>query len=221
MCYLLFSLFVFSTSNAQEIESDSIVLNSNLISDDKIDELVISSAKDSIDYDIQNNKVFLYNNAEIKYGSITLQAAYIELDSDKNIVFAKSLVNDSTGEKYGHPIFTEDGKSFTSKEITYNFNTKKGIIKEVRTQEGDSYILGEKVKKNQDDVVFTSRGRYTTCDAETPHFSIKAKRIKTIPNKKIITGPAVLEFGGIPTPLAIPFGFFPNQKKQSSSFSSG
>ena len=68
MCYLLISLFVFSTSNAQEIESDSIVLNSNLISDDKIDELVISSAKDSIDYDIQNNKVFLYNNAEIKYG---------------------------------------------------------------------------------------------------------------------------------------------------------
>ena len=112
MCYLLFSLFVFSTSNAQEIERDSIVLNSNLISDDKIDELVISSAKDSIDYDIQNNKVFLYNNAEIKYGSITLQAAYIELDSDKNIVFAKSLVNDSTGENYGHPIFTEDGKSF-------------------------------------------------------------------------------------------------------------
>ena len=107
-----------------------IVLNSNLISDDKIDELVISSAKDSIDYDIQNNKVFLYNNAEIKYGSITLRkAAYIELDSDKNIVFAKSLVNDSTGENYGHPIFTEDGKSFTSKEITYNFSTKKGIIK--------------------------------------------------------------------------------------------
>ena len=61
-------------------------------------------------------------------------------------------------------------------------------------------------------MVFTSRGRYTTCDAETPHFSIKAKRIKTIPNKKIITGPAVLEFGGIPTPLAIPFGF-PKSKK--------
>ena len=216
MCYILVSLFVFSTSNAQEIERDSIYLNSNLISDDKIDESVISSAKDSINYDIQNNKVYLYNNAEIKYGSITLQASYIELDSDKNIVFAKSLVNDSTGENYGYPVFTEDGKSFTSKEITYNFNTKKGIIKEVRTQEGDSYILGEKVKKNQDDVVFTSRGRYTTCDADIPHFSIKAKRIKTIPNKKIITGPAVLEFGGVPTPLAIPFGFFPNQKKQSS-----
>ena len=91
LCCFLPALLLFSTSNAQEIESDSIVLNSNLISDDKIDELVISSAKDSIDYDIQNNKVFLYNNAEIKYGSITLQAAYIELDSDKNIVLPKVL----------------------------------------------------------------------------------------------------------------------------------
>ena len=216
MCYSLFSLFVFSTSNAQEVISDSLSISSDLISEDKIEEQVISSAQDSIDYDIEHNKVFLYNNAEIKYGSITLRAAYIELDSDKNIVFAKSLVNDSTGDKYGFPVFTEDGKSFTSKEITYNFNTKKGIIKEVRTQEGDSYILGEKVKKNPDDVVYTSKGRYTTCDAEIPHFSIKANKIKTIPNKKIITGPAVLEFGGVPTPLAIPFGFFPNQKKQSS-----
>ena len=62
-------------------------------------------------------------------------------------------------------------------------------------------------------MIYTSRGRYTTCDAETPHFSIKAKKIKTIPNKKIITGPAILEFDGVPTPLAIPFGFFPKSEK--------
>ena len=72
------------------------------------------------------------------------------------------------------------------------------------------------MKKNPDDIIFTSYGRYTTCDHDIPHFSIKAKKIKTIPNKKIITGPAVLEFGGVPTPLAIPFGFFPNEQKQSS-----
>ena len=74
--------------------------------------------------------------------------------------------------------------------------------------------MGEKVKKNQDDIVYTFNGKYTTCDAETPHFSIRAKKIKTIPNKKIITGPAILEFSGVPTPLAIPFGFFPNQKNK-------
>ena len=119
------------------------------MSKNKINELLIGSAKDSINYDIKNNKVFLYNNAEIMYENIILKAAYIELDSDKNIVFAKSLINDSIGENYGYPVFSEDGKSFTSKEITYNFSTKKGIIKDVRTQEGESYILGDKVKKKE------------------------------------------------------------------------
>tara|TARA_Y100000766_G_scaffold285570_1_gene310407 strand:+ start:7294 stop:9714 length:2421 start_codon:yes stop_codon:yes gene_type:complete len=212
----LLIIFVFSTSNAQVIEGDTLDLNSNLMSKNKINELVIGYAKDSINYDIKNNKVFLFNNAEIKYENITLKAAYIELDSDKNIVFAKSLINDSIGENYGYPVFSEDGKSFTSKEITYNFNTKKGIIKDVRTQEGESFILGNKVKKKHNDILYTFKGRYTTCDKENPHFSIRAKKIKTIPNKKIITGPAILEFGGVPTPLAIPFGYFPNQKKQSS-----
>jgi len=212
----LLIIFVFSTSNAQIIEGDTLDLNSNLMSKNKINELVIGYAKDSINYDIKNNKVFLFNNAEIKYENITLKAAYIELDSDKNIVFAKSLINDSIGENYGYPVFSEDGKSFTSKEITYNFNTKKGIIKDVRTQEGESFILGNKVKKKHNDILYTFKGRYTTCDKENPHFSIRAKKIKTIPNKKIITGPAILEFGGVPTPLAIPFGYFPNQKKQSS-----
>ena len=216
ICYFLLIIFVFSTSNAQVIEGDTLDLNSNLMSKNKINELVIGYAKDSINYDIKNNKVFLFNNAEIKYENITLKAAYIELDSDKNIVFAKSLINDSIGENYGYPVFSEDGKSFTSKEITYNFNTKKGIIKDVRTQEGESFILGNKVKKKHNDILYTFKGRYTTCDKENPHFSIRAKKIKTIPNKKIITGPAILEFGGVPTPLAIPFGYFPNQKKQSS-----
>lgn len=216
MTYFLLNVFVFSTTNAQEIENDSIRLDNILLSKNKIDELVISFAKDSINYDIQNSKVFLYNNAEIKYGDIQLKAAYIELDSDKNIVFAKSLFNDSIGENYGYPVFSENGKSFTSKEITYNFNTKKGIIRDVRTQEGESYILGDKVKKNQNDILYTYKGRYTTCDKKNPHFSIKANKIKTIPNKKIVTGPAILEFGGVPTPLAIPFGYFPNHKKQSS-----
>ena len=149
MCYFLLIIFVFSTSNAQEIEGDTLNLNANLMSKNKINELLIGSAKDSINYDIKNNKVFLYNNAEIMYENIILKAAYIELDSDKNIVFAKSLINDSIGENYGYPVFSEDGKSFTSKEITYNFSTKKGIIKDVRTQEGESYILGDKVKKRK------------------------------------------------------------------------
>ena len=65
-------------------------------------------------------------------------------------------------------------------------------------------------------MLFIPHGRYTTCDAQEPHFAIRARKIKTIPGEKIITGPANLEIAKIPTPLFIPFGFFPNQQKQSS-----
>ena len=158
----------------------------------------------------------MYNDAVVEYEDVVLKAAFIKLDSEQNTVYATSLKNDSTGEDYGFPVFTENGKSFTANELTYNFDTKKGIINGVKTQEGDGYLLGDKIKKMANDVVYASKGRYTTCDHDPPHFSIRANRIKTIPNDKIITGPAVLEFAGVPTPLAVPFGFFPNQKKQSS-----
>ena len=58
------------------------------------------------------------------------------------------------------------------------------------------------------------KGDYTTCDADKPHYSIRSNKIKVVPGKKIITGPACLP--NIPTPLIFPFGYFPNNTKQSS-----
>lgn len=215
VCMFLLVFLLFSTSNAQEV-SDTTTFVKQSISTSAVSSKISSNAKDSIDYDLSNNKVFLYNEATVEYEDIVLEAAYIELDSDKNIVYATSLKNDSTGERFGFPVFTEGGKRFTAQEITYNFETKKGIIDGIKTQEGEGFLLGKKVKKMANDVTYASKGRYTTCDHDPPHFSIRANRIKTIPNDKIVTGPAVLEFGGVPTPLAVPFGFFPNKSKQSS-----
>ena len=210
------SVLLFSTANAQQITTDSLVFSTDTIrSDNALEEQVVSYAEDSIDYDLINKKVHLYHNAKVTYGGVVLTAAYIELDSDENTVYATWL-KDSVGSVYGLPVFQEYGKSFTADAITYNFKSKKGLIKEVITKEGEGYVLGEKVKKQDDDVIHTHSGRYTTCDAKEPHFAIRAKKIITIPGEKIITGPANLEIASIPTPLFIPFGFFPNQQKQSS-----
>jgi hypothetical protein len=40
--------------------------------------------------------------------------------------------------------------------------------------------------------------------------------LKVIPDDKIVTGPAYLEISDVPTPLAVPFGFFPNKKGRKS-----
>ena len=107
-----------------------------LLSENALDLQVITFAEDSIDYDLKDKKVRLYKNAKVTYGDIELTAAFIELNQDENSVFATWL-NDSLGNPYGKPEFKEKNKSFNSDVIRYNFNTKKGVIKNVITHEGE------------------------------------------------------------------------------------
>lgn len=172
-------------------------------------------AEDSIKLDIINQKAYLYGNAKIRYQKTTITAAYIEIDWTTNTIFA-TTTNDSLGNKIGYPVFTEENESFKAHEITYNFKSKKCRVKKITTKEGDGYILGKVVKKMEDDIFYLKKGDYTTCNAEKPHYAIRANKIKVIPGEKIITGPAYLTFFNIPMPLILPFGFFPNNDKKSS-----
>ncbi|MDQ3192027.1 MAG: hypothetical protein M3Q58_10575, partial [Bacteroidota bacterium] len=180
-----------------------------------LDSKVKYSAKDSMRFELATKKMYLYGQAQVDYGTIILKAGYIELNMNTKIVYARGI-KDSLGNEVERPVFDEKGQSFTSKEMTFNFETKKGLIKEVITQEGEGYIHGESVKKMQNDELFIKHGKYTTCENPEPHFYIQASKLKVIPNDKVITGPAILVIEQVPTPLALPFGYFPNKKGQSS-----
>ena len=172
-------------------------------------------ADDSIIFSIDGKKAFLYGNAKVEYQQTTITASYIEINWDQNTIYA-SFTKDSLQKKIGIPIFSEGKESFKAEEMTYNFQTKKCRVQKIVTKEGDGYILGKTVKKVTDDIFYLHKGDYTTCDAEEPHFSIRANKIKVIAGEKIITGPAYLTFFNQPTPLIIPFGYFPNNEKRSS-----
>jgi lipopolysaccharide assembly outer membrane protein LptD (OstA) len=178
-------------------------------------EKVIYSATDSMLIDQVNQKAYLYNNAIVLYDDLNLKAGYIEIDFGKNLVYA-TTIKDSAGNDSQKPVFEQGEDKFTAGKITYNFNTKKGKITDVITQQGEGYIHGRDIKKDTNNVYYVGHGEYTTCDLEHPHYYIGAKKIKIIPDDKIITGPAVLWIADIPTPLAIPFGFFPNKKGRAS-----
>jgi lipopolysaccharide assembly outer membrane protein LptD (OstA) len=166
---------------------------------------------------LQEKKVLLYHEAQVNYEDIELKAEHIIINWNDNTVYAIGLP-DSTGTIVGDPIFTEGGKRYDCKSILYNFTTKKGKIKGMRTQDGDGYIHGDQLKKNDDNSMFIEHSKYTTCSADEPHFYIGAKKLKIIPGNKIISGPANLVIADIPTPLVVPFGLFPVQNKQSSGF---
>lgn len=172
-------------------------------------------AKDSLRFDVLGKKVYLYNDAEIHYEDITLKANYIEIDWSTNTLFAKGLP-DSTGKIVGTPEFSEGDQSFRSDSMSYNFDSKKGRIVQVITSQGDGNIHGGIVKKVDEKSYYIRDGGYTTCINDHPHFLIKSNKLKVIQNDKIVTGPAYLTFEDVPTPLVLPFGFFPNKQGQSS-----
>ena len=181
-----------------------------------LDSKVERSARDSIMQDLKNQKVYLFGIAVVTYGDIKMEADYIEIDFNKNEVFAKG-VPDSTGKLIGNPVFTESGQKFEAREMRYNFNTKKGLISRVVTEDGSGFLHGVKVKKMPDNTINIGSGSYTTCNnKEHPHFSFRFNKSRVIPDNKIVTGPAYMTIEDVPTPLAIPFGMFPNKSGQRS-----
>ena len=180
-----------------------------------IEKLVTYDAKDSIVVDIKNRIAYLFGDAVVYYEDLELHADFIQLGFASQELYA-SGVADSVGNIHGHPVFKQGETFFRARELKYNFNTTKGIITEVITEEGEGYIHGEKVKKLDDNTSFIQRGKYTTCELDHPHFEIAFTKAKVMPNDKIVTGPAYLSFDGVPTFLALPFGYFPIKKGRRS-----
>ena len=174
------------------------------------------SSLDSLVLDMDGRKAFLYNKAVVIYEDMKLEAGYIELDFDKNILYSRG-VKDSSGKIVQKPVSTQGSEKFNAGEITYNFKTKKGKIKDVITQQGDAFIHGRDIKKDSNNIYYVAHGKYTTCDLEHPHYYIGAEKIKVIPNDKIITGPAELYVADVPTPLVLPFGFLDRKSTRLNS----
>ena len=166
--------------------------------------------------DSTGNKIFMYNNAQVKYKDIELKAAYIELNRDSNLIYAVGKP-DSTGVIAGKPVFKQGEQEFEADEVRYNFKTKKGIVTGVVTEQEGGFVHSGRTKLLNDSTYCLRNGKYTTCDAEHPHFWLEMTKAKVLSNKKIVTGPAYLVIEDIPLYFVfIPFGFFPNSPKYSS-----
>lgn len=160
-------------------------------------------------------KIWLFGEAVITYGEIKLEAEEIEIDYGNNTLTAHGK-RDSLGRRIGYPVFTNEGQVYETKDIVYNFKTRKARISEVVTQQDGGFMHAETVFKNEKNELLTVRNSYTTCNLEHPHFSIRSTKAKAIPDDKIVTGPFYFEFNDIPIPAILPFGMFPSQRKSKS-----
>jgi hypothetical protein len=211
--------FLPDTSAVDSLIGDSTVANTRNIwyniSPDSLDAIINYRAVDSIIYDIDSGKTYIYLSGEVEYTSFFLQADYMEFDWDEKTLIARQVV-DSSGVAGAPAFFKEGDDAFSAESMRYNFETRKGKIQHLKRQEGEGYISVDQGKTNANNEYYGEHAVYTTCELDHPHFYIAAKKAKIVPKKIAVTGPANLVVADVPTPLFLPFGIFPISQGRTS-----
>ncbi len=182
-----------------------------------LDDPVAFEAKDSIVFFMDSKNAYLYGNGKVDYQNITLTSENITMNMDSSLVHAVGTL-DSLGRWYGKPIFKQGSDEYESETMSYNFNTRKGFITNVTTEQQEGFLYSEESKRGDNNELYLRHGTYTTCDEEHPHFYIALSRAKVHPGKDVFSGPAWLVVEDVPLPIAVPFAYFPFTSKYSSGF---
>lgn len=198
--------------------ADSLAADS-LSNPDDLQSVVKYTAEDSTIMDVVLKEVHLYGNAEVNYGTINLKANYIRLNWITNEVLAHGDYDSTSKKMIGEPIFQDGPETYNTKEIRYNFKSKKAIIRGIVTTQGDGNVRGDRVKKDTEGNFYIAKSIYTTCNLTHPHYYINAPKIKMVNKKQVISGPFNMVIADVPLPVVIPFGFFPFPKKQEAGTS--
>jgi lipopolysaccharide assembly outer membrane protein LptD (OstA) len=225
-----------SSKLIKSIERDSVVLvvdslvslPINLKETDTITSDSISKKKETlqaivkykaIDYvsDIRREqKIYLYNEAEVLYQDMEIKSGIIVIDYGKDLVYAGRL-KDSSGVYSQLPIFKQGDNVVEPDSIIFNFKSKKALIFNSRTEQSGGYIDSEITKRENDSVIFMKEGKFTTSeDREDPEYYFRMRKAKLVPGKKIVVGLTNMYIYNVPTPIALPFAYFPMTNKQTS-----
>lgn len=178
------------------------------LSKDSLEAPLKYEAADSVIVMIKAKKIYLYGKTKTDYTDITLTAPKVEMDQATQVVTAFNR-KDSTGKVIESAHFKSSDNEFTSDTIRYNFKSQVGLTKNTFTQQGEILVIGDAVKKVNQNTTFIKGARFTTCMLDDPHFAFVTPKMKVINQKLAISGPAHPEFEGVPVPIYLPFGFYP------------
>ena len=179
------------------------------------DDIIEGKAVDSVVFDARNKMIYSYRDGDVTYQGMNLKADYMRVDMQTKDIFAHGFSDTTeTGEPMQtKPEFSDGGAPYAMDTITYNLDSRKALIKGIATQQGDGWLIGNRVKMQPDESIHIRDGLYTTCDCtDHPHFYINMTQAKVIPGKKIIAGYSYLVMEDVPIYFpGIPEAFFPVQ----------
>jgi lipopolysaccharide assembly outer membrane protein LptD (OstA) len=212
-------LFNLKINYSQDIkEKDSIVSIDSITKQPLLLGKITRNAKGYIKIDKTEGKMYLYDNAELYYQDTELKAGIIVLDYNKNEV-AAGRIKDSSGKLIQPPFFKQAGNEVNPDSIRFNFDTKKAIIWNSKSEQNGMNVFALATKKENDSVYFIKEAKVTTSkDVEDPDYYIRIRKGKFIPKSKIIAGLSNLYIANVPTPIFLPFAYFPLSENRRTGF---
>ena len=205
----------------QEIKLDSISVKAKDSIPEKkplLLDLIKYSATDSVKINQKTNKIRLYNNAKLEYQNMSLSSGIIVMDYSKNEVYA-GRIKDSTGLLIQKPVFVQGEDEVNPDSIRFNFDTKKALIWNSKMAEGGMNVFSSYTKKENDSLYYIQNAKVTTAsDPENPDYYIRIRKGKLVPGGKIVASFSNLYIANVPTPVFVPFAYFPAGDKKESGF---
>ncbi len=173
--------------------------------------------EDYVFLDKKNNRAYLYNKAYVVYGDTRIEAGEIVMDYNTNEIYARGI--DSAGVYMQKPVFVQGANEVRPDSLRFNNDTEKAIIYNSRTQQNGFNVIAEITKKQNDSVIFLRNVKFTTSEnIDDPEYYFYTRRAKFVPNKKIVTGFTNMYIADVPTPIALPFAYFPLTEDRASGF---
>ncbi len=224
--YILFFLgvfFCFGQEKEEAIPQDALL---DSISAPPKKPLLLSKVKysaiDCVHFDKRQNKLILANQAELYYQDIELKAGIIILDYVTNEVNAGRIMIDSALVQY--PYFKQGQNEVNPDSIRFNFDSQKALIWNSKSGQNGMDIFASLTKKENDSVYYIKDARVSTAgklvgdDEEGIDYYFKVRKGKIIPGGKIITGFTNMFIADVPTPVGLPFAYFPSSQSKESGF---
>ena len=210
-----------TTKDSVQVNVNELVATKTLVKKDTtkkplLEGIVNRKAKDYEKLDQRKKRLTLYNKAELYYQNFELKSGIIVLDYEKNEVYAGRL-KDSTGKYTQYPYFKQGDNIIEPDSIRFNTKTGKALIWNTKSKQGEMFIRSEIYKRENDSVIFFKKARFTTSsNIEKPEYYFLAYKAKLVPKKKFVTGLTHMYIADIPTPIGVPFAFFPMTNKNTS-----
>ncbi len=177
---------------------------------------VFYESQDSIIYEFGSRELFMHGTSAVKYGALSLDAEEIDMNMVTSLMEAKGKKDTIQKKTVGLPIFKDGEDVYDAKYVLYNFKTKRAIIKGIITEEGEGFVHGNSVKKNEQGDFIIQKSVYTTCNLTHPHYAIHSKQLKVTPGKHLASDFFYLSVADVPTFLGFPVGLFPLRGKRAS-----